>query len=290
MALVIADRVLETTTTAGTGAVTLAGAQIGYQSFGTAVGNGNTTYYTIAVDGGTDWEVGVGTYTSSGTSLSRDTVLASSNSGSLVPFGAGTKNVFVTYPAGEAVYYQSAGGVVITDNSSGNALRVTQTGSGNALLVEDSANPDSSPFVVTAAGDVGVGTSTVLGVAGTKLDVRGSVTAGQDTVGRVSLEQGISTNSGYVAFWNANLSARSGYVGYATLAGSGTLAVWSQLTGNDITFGTNDTEKVRIASTGAIGLSGTNYGSSGQTITSRGSAAAPVWSNPGIISALIFGM
>jgi len=96
MAFVVADRVQETTTTTGTGTVTLAGAVTGFQSFA-AVENGNTTYYTIT--DGTNWEVGIGTYTSSGTTLSRDTVLSSSNSGSLVNFSAGTKNVFVTLPA-----------------------------------------------------------------------------------------------------------------------------------------------------------------------------------------------
>ncbi|CAB5222512.1 hypothetical protein UFOVP377_13 [uncultured Caudovirales phage] len=100
MALVLADRVQETTTTTGTGTVTLAGAVSGFQSF-SAVGNANSTYYTIT--GGTDWEVGIGTYTSSGTTLSRTTVLSSSNSGSLVSFSAGSKNVFVTYPASVAV-------------------------------------------------------------------------------------------------------------------------------------------------------------------------------------------
>lgn len=100
MALILADRVQETTTTTGTGTVTLAGAASGFQSFA-AVGDGNSTYYTIT--GGTDWEVGMGTYTSSGTTLSRTTVLSSSNSGSLVNFSAGTKNVFVTYPASLAV-------------------------------------------------------------------------------------------------------------------------------------------------------------------------------------------
>lgn len=104
MALVLADRVQETTTTIGTGTVTLAGAVTGFQSF-SAVGNGNTTYYTIS--GGSEWEVGIGTYTSSGTTLSRDTVLASSNSGSLVSFSAGSKNVFVTYPAKRASYQDS---------------------------------------------------------------------------------------------------------------------------------------------------------------------------------------
>lgn len=101
MALVLKDRVKETTTTAGTGTVTLAGAVTGYQSF-SAIGNGNTTYYCIAGQSGSEWEVGIGTYTSSGTTLSRDTVLASSNAGSLVTFSAGTKDVFVTYPASEA--------------------------------------------------------------------------------------------------------------------------------------------------------------------------------------------
>lgn len=107
MALVLKDRVKESSTTTGTGTFTLAGAATGYQSF-SAIGNGNTTYYTIAAQTGTEWEVGIGTYTSSGTTLSRDTVLASSNSGSLVNFSAGTKDVFVTYPAGRSVNLDSA--------------------------------------------------------------------------------------------------------------------------------------------------------------------------------------
>ena len=102
MAFVLADRVKETTTTTGTGAVTLAGAATGFQSF-SAIGNANVTYYTIAGQTGSEWEVGIGTYTSSGTSLSRDTVLASSNSGSLVNFSAGTKDVWCDYPAKRAV-------------------------------------------------------------------------------------------------------------------------------------------------------------------------------------------
>jgi hypothetical protein len=100
MALVVKDRVQETSTTTGTGTITLAGAVTGFQSF-SVIGDSNTTYYAIV--GGTQWEVGLGTYTSSGTTLSRDTVLASST-GSKLDLAAGTKNVFVTYPAAEAVY------------------------------------------------------------------------------------------------------------------------------------------------------------------------------------------
>jgi hypothetical protein len=108
MALVLADRVLETTTSTGSGTITLAGAEPGYQSFA-VVGNGNETYYVIADD--TEWEVGVGTYTSSGTTLSRDTVLSSSDSGNKVTFSAGVKKVFVTYPAEKSVNRDVSGNI-----------------------------------------------------------------------------------------------------------------------------------------------------------------------------------
>lgn len=98
MPLVVKDRVKETTTTTGTGTVTLAGAETGYQSF-SVIGDANTTYYAIVAQTPGQWEVGIGTYTASGTTLSRDTILASSNAGSAVNFSAGTKDVFVTYPA-----------------------------------------------------------------------------------------------------------------------------------------------------------------------------------------------
>lgn len=108
MALVVADRVKETTTTAGTGTVTLAGASTGYQSFA-AIGNGNTTYYTIAGQTTSEWEVGIGTYTSAGTTLSRDTVLSNSlGTTAKINFSAGTKDVFVTYPASKSTYEDEA--------------------------------------------------------------------------------------------------------------------------------------------------------------------------------------
>ena len=101
MALIVKDRVQETSTTTGTGTLTLAGAVTGFQSF-SVIGNANTTYYAIVMDN--SFEIGIGTYTSSGTTLSRDTVLESSNAGSLVNFSAGTKSVFCTYPAEKAIY------------------------------------------------------------------------------------------------------------------------------------------------------------------------------------------
>jgi hypothetical protein len=113
MALVLKDRVKETTATTGTGTVTLAGAAAGFQSF-VVVGDGNQTFYAIVDATSGAWEVGVGTYTASGTTLSRTTVVSSSNAGSLVNFGAGTKDVFVTYPSSRAVYLDAAGSAVTT--------------------------------------------------------------------------------------------------------------------------------------------------------------------------------
>jgi hypothetical protein len=127
MALVVKDRVQETTTTTGTGTVTLAGAVTGFQSF-SVIGNGNTTYYSIA--GGSEWELGIGTYTSSGTTLSRDTVLESSNSGSLVNFSAGTKTVFCTYPAERSMYVD---GTTITPATTA-TLPIISGGTGAATL------------------------------------------------------------------------------------------------------------------------------------------------------------
>ena len=103
MALVLKDRVRETTTTTGTGAVTLAGPFSGFQPF-SVIGNGNTTFYAISDPNTGAWEVGIGTYTSSGNTLSRDTVLESSNSGSLVNFSAGSNDIILTQPAERAVY------------------------------------------------------------------------------------------------------------------------------------------------------------------------------------------
>jgi|LULI01.1.fsa_nt_gb hypothetical protein len=110
MALVVRDRVKETSTTTGTGTFTLAGAVTGFESFA-SVGNSNTTYYCCTDN--TDFEIGIGTYTSSGTTLSRDTILQSSNSDNKVDWGAGTRTIFCTYPADKAVFEDASGHVSI---------------------------------------------------------------------------------------------------------------------------------------------------------------------------------
>ena len=106
MALTLNDRVKQVSTTTGTGTITLGITPSGFQSFTDGLSDGDTTYYSIVntESGVTEWEVGLGTYTASGTTLSRDTVFTSSNSGSLVNFGAGDKDVFVTYPASKSLF------------------------------------------------------------------------------------------------------------------------------------------------------------------------------------------
>ena len=111
MALVLKDRVKETTTTTGTGTYTLAGAVTGFEAF-SEIGDGNTTYY--ACTDGTDFEVGIGTYTASGTTLARTTILQSSNSDAAVNWSAGAKNIFITQPAEKAVFEDASGDVYIS--------------------------------------------------------------------------------------------------------------------------------------------------------------------------------
>jgi hypothetical protein len=129
MALILKDRVKETTTVTSTGTATLLGAATGYQSF-SVIGNGNTCYYTIASQTASEWEVGLGTYTSPD-QLSRDTVLSSSNSGSLVNFSAGTKDVFVAQPAEEAVYVSNATGKVEAFGNGSNTISFTNINTTN---------------------------------------------------------------------------------------------------------------------------------------------------------------
>jgi hypothetical protein len=119
MALVINDRVKETSTTTGTGTFSLAGAETGFETFVSGVGDGNTTYYAISHDGTNEWEVGVGTVTDAATdTLSRDTIISSSNSDAAVNFTAGGKTVFCTLPAKKTISpVMDATGFVVTHAS-----------------------------------------------------------------------------------------------------------------------------------------------------------------------------
>ena len=179
MAFVIKDRVKETTTTTGTGTLSLAGAATGFETFSGALGNTNTTYYAIASQNSGDFEVGIGTV-GAGT-LSRDTVISSSNSDALVNFTSGTKDVFVTLPASKTILLNDSDTVDLTGNLDLNSNDITGTGniditgnlkaSGNltSLGIDDNATStaitiDSSQNV-TMSGDLTVDTDTLFVVS-----------------------------------------------------------------------------------------------------------------------------
>jgi hypothetical protein len=140
MAFVIADRVKETTTTTGTGTITLAGAVTNFETFTANLSNSDTTYYAIVDSTNNAFEVGLGTFTSSGTTLARSTVIASSNSNSAVNFGAGTKEVFITIPASKMVVEDGSNNVAI----GGTVTATAFSGSGASLTGVDVVN-DTSP-------------------------------------------------------------------------------------------------------------------------------------------------
>tara|TARA_Y100001972_G_scaffold27652_1_gene34030 strand:+ start:34 stop:1545 length:1512 start_codon:yes stop_codon:yes gene_type:complete len=135
MALVLKDRVKETTTTTGTGTYTLAGAVTGFEAF-SSVGDGNTTYYSCT--DGTDFEVGIGTYTASGTTLARTTILQSSNSDSAVSWNSGTKTIFCAQPAEKAVFLNASNNIKLGDNEeiilgASDDLKIKHTGSRSVI-------------------------------------------------------------------------------------------------------------------------------------------------------------
>jgi hypothetical protein len=152
MALVLKDRVKETTTTTGTGSFALAGAVTGYDSFG-QIGNSNTTYYAVYLDGGSEWEVGIGTYTSPST-LSRDTILASSNAGSVVTFSAGQKTIWCDYPAGKAVYSNASGNI---ENASLTSPKINEILDANGNEVLGLLSTASATDYVAIKNGIGVG-------------------------------------------------------------------------------------------------------------------------------------
>ncbi len=171
MALVIKDRVKETTTTTGTGTYTLAGAVSGFETFTANLSNSDTTYY-VCTDN-TDFEVGLGTFTSSGTTLARTTILASSNSNNAVNWSSGTRSVFMTYPADKAVFEDASNNINgtfvgnITGNVTGNTSGTAATVTGAAQTNITSVGTLSS---LATSGDITVGDD--LFVSGGLIDLK----------------------------------------------------------------------------------------------------------------------
>jgi len=180
MAFIVADRVQETSTTTGTGSFTLDGAATGFQTFASVLSSADTTYYTIADQGGANWEVGLATFTSPST-LARTTILSSSNAGSAVNFAAGTKNVFITYPAGRSVLSNSSGVVPVNVGGTGaSALTANNVILGNGTSAVQFVAPGTNGNVLTSNGTTWASTTPAAGPA-TYVRTAFTATGGQTT-------------------------------------------------------------------------------------------------------------
>jgi hypothetical protein len=219
MALVVKDRVRETSTSTGTANVILSGAVQAFQDF-SVIGDGNTTYYAI-VDATTgDWEVGIGTYTLATTTLTRNTILESSDGGTAVNFAANVKDVFVTYPAERSVYTNGSDIVPATASRLGFA-NLTQ---GTALSVLGvTGNSTADVASIAAAGDHEVlrrnGTSVGFGAVALN---QSAAVSGQLPV--ASGGTGAATLTGYVKGAGTSALTASATIPNGDITGLGTMS------------------------------------------------------------------
>ena len=250
MALVLKDRIKETTSTSGTGTYTLAGAETGFEAFST-IGNGNTTYYCCT--DGTDFEIGIGTYTLSGTTLARTTILQSSNSDSAVNWSSGSaRTIFCTYPADKSVFLNASG-----------EMEVSGKITADAGIDIDNFNIDgttialsSGDMTIDAAGDIVIdadganvtikdnGTS-ILDIANNSSDVELTVS----TADKNFKIKGTDGSSGITA-----LDIDMALNGKATFSGDVVVTGDLTVTGDDIVMGTNTAGNILVAD-------GTNFNS-----------------------------
>ena len=281
MALVINDRVKETTTTTGTGAVSLAGAVTGFEAFSAGVGNSNTTYYTIAHQTEDEWEVGLGTLDGDSSDLTRTTVISSSNSDSAVSFAAGTKDVFCTMPASKLVFEDASSDVTLPNDlilgSDSAVLKfgadsdTTLTHTDGTGLTLNSTNKllfrDTGLYIYSSTdGQLDLVADTEIQIAATTIDINGAIALNGAITGATNITLSgeldaatldISGNADIDGTLEADAITINGTgIGsiYQVLAGSSDIVTTGALNSGSITsgFGTIDTGSSTITTTGLI--------------------------------------
>ena len=281
MALVINDRVKETTTTTGTGAVSLAGAVTGFETFAAGIGNSNTTYYVIAHQTAAEFEVGLGTLDGDSSDLTRTTVISSSNSDSAVSFAAGTKDVFCTIPATKLVFEDASNDVTVGNDlilgSDSSVLKfgadsdTTLTHTDGTGLTLNSTNKllfrDSALYINSSTdGQLDIVADTEVQIAATTIDINGAVALNGAITGATNitlsgeLDAATGDFSGDVDI-DGTLEADAITINgtaigsiYSAVAGSSSIVTTGALDSGSITsgFGTIDTGSSTITTTGLI--------------------------------------
>jgi hypothetical protein len=279
MALVLADRVRQTGTANTTVSFTLSGSVTGFQSFA-VIGNTNTTYYS-ATDGAGNWEVGIGTYSTTGPTLTRTTILSSSNSGSAETF-SGTVTVFVTYPSERSVY--SDGTNIIPDNAA--TLLATSGGTGQSSyavgdLLYASTSTTLSKLADVATGNAlisgGVGVAPSYGKIGLTTHVSGTLPVANGGTGITSFGTGVATALGVSTGSSGAFVVNGGVLGTPS---SGTV---TNLTGT-ASININGTVGATTANTGAF----TTLSATGVTTVQAGTVSAPAITTSGDTNTGIF--
>lgn len=247
MAFVVADRVQETCNSPGTGTVTLLGAATGYRTFSAGIGNANVTFYTIADQAGANWEVGIGTYTSAGSTLSRTTVLASSNAGSLVNFSSGTQNVWCDYPAGRSAMADSNGKLYVAGQGYVDfASAPSTTVAAGRMWYNDT----------TGSWNLGMGNGNITQQVGEELFVYGKASAAiTDSPLQIVYQTGVVGASGVVTF----------------------APTTSGITNGDLILGVS-TESIALNGFGRITCFGVVHG-----IATNGTAYSETWADGDVI-------
>ena len=306
MALVINDRVKETTTTTGTGTLTLGGAVTGFETFAAGVGNSNTTYYAVTLPGTAEFEVGLGTLSSDSSTIARSTVISSSNSDSAVNFSAGTKTIFCTIPASKSVFLDASGNATLgADLSVGDDLTVNggvvelkNTGAQSELrLYCESSNahyaalkaPAHDDFAGNTALTLPATTDTIVGRTTTDTLTNKTLTTPVVNAG-IQLKNG-ATSAGFAEFFedSDNGTNKVTLIGPASTAdvtitlpsSAGTVALTSDVPSSGISSGNVATFTSGVADDDFLRIDGT---------TVEGRSASEVLSDIGAQASLTFGI